>query len=85
MQQHGNTIANIISGDGSKGQSSFFQNLGMFHIKLNGIHNVANILPEDTPPTDPWGWVQKVKFPFFFNYMAMLIIRLKKIMHAATW
>ena len=45
---------------------------------------VANILPADRFTPCHWSWGQKVSFQLF-QYMAMLHIKLKGIMNAATW
>ena len=79
-------------GWGQKVKIQLFQNMVMLHIKIKENHKcsnvVANILPADPPPpppTPPTLWMGSVgKKSVFFQYMVMLLIKLKRITNAAT-
>ena len=80
-------------GWGQKVKMQLFQNMVKLHIKIKENHEcsnvVANILPADPPPPtynpDPVDGISRLKNSVFFQYMVMLLIKLKRITNAATW
>ena len=85
MQQHGRKYYTIDPHPevGSKGQNIFFSEYDHVAHQFKWIHEcsnmVTNILPTEPPSTQN----KKSKFSFFQN-MAMLLIKLKRMIHAAT-